>query len=71
MSEQTSIGEWRKEALCRRLGLPTDIFSRGRCTNRSQQCKRAGVARSVASVSRTSSDMRLAGQRRLQGFLEA
>ena len=29
MSEQTSIGEWREEALCRRLGLPTDIFFRG------------------------------------------
>lgn len=29
MSEQTSIGEWREEALCRRLGLPTDIFFEG------------------------------------------
>lgn len=29
MSEQTSIGEWREDALCRRLGLPTDIFFEG------------------------------------------
>lgn len=29
MSEQTSIGGWREEALCRRLGLPTDIFFEG------------------------------------------
>ncbi len=29
MSEQTSVGEWREDALCRRLGLPTDIFFEG------------------------------------------
>ena len=29
MSEQTSIGEWMEDALCRRLGLPTDIFFEG------------------------------------------
>ncbi len=29
MSEQKSTGEWRENALCRRLGLPTDIFFRG------------------------------------------
>lgn len=29
MTDQTSVGEWREEALCMRLGLPTDIFFRG------------------------------------------
>ena len=29
MSEQKSIGEWMEDALCRRLGLPTDIFFEG------------------------------------------
>ena len=29
MSEQTSTGEWMEDALCRRLGLPTDIFFEG------------------------------------------
>lgn len=29
MSEQKSVGEWMEDALCRRLGLPTDIFFRG------------------------------------------
>lgn len=29
MSEQKSIDEWMEDALCRRLGLPTDIFFRG------------------------------------------
>lgn len=29
MSEQTSTGEWREDALCMRLGLPTDIFFEG------------------------------------------
>lgn len=29
MSEQTSVGEWMEDALCRRLGLPTDIFFEG------------------------------------------
>lgn len=29
MSEQKSTGEWRENALCRRLGLPTDIFFEG------------------------------------------
>ena len=29
MSEQKSAGEWMEDALCRRLGLPTDIFFRG------------------------------------------
>lgn len=29
MSDQTSVGEWREDALCMRLGLPTDIFFRG------------------------------------------
>lgn len=29
MSEQRSIGEWMEDALCRRLGLPTDIFFEG------------------------------------------
>lgn len=32
MSEQKSIGEWMEEALCRRLGLPTDIFFEGAST---------------------------------------
>lgn len=29
MSEQKSVGEWMEDALCRRLGLPTDIFFEG------------------------------------------
>lgn len=29
MSEQKSIDEWMEDALCRRLGLPTDIFFDG------------------------------------------
>nr|DAQ35704.1 MAG TPA: hypothetical protein [Caudoviricetes sp.] len=29
MSEQTSTGEWMEDALCMRLGIPTDIFFRG------------------------------------------
>lgn len=29
MSEQKSIDEWMEDALCRRLGLPTDIFFEG------------------------------------------
>lgn len=29
MTDQTSVGEWREEALCMRLGLPTDIFFEG------------------------------------------
>ena len=29
MSEQKSTGEWMEDALCRRLGLPTDIFFEG------------------------------------------
>ena len=29
MSEQTSIGEWMEDALCMRLGIPTDIFFEG------------------------------------------
>lgn len=29
MSEQKSIGEWREEALCMRLGVPTEIFFDG------------------------------------------
>lgn len=29
MSEQKGIGEWMEDALCRRLGLPTDIFFEG------------------------------------------
>ena len=70
MSEQKSVGEWMEDALCMRLGIPTDIFSRGRHMTQPQQSKRAGIARSAASVSSTSSAMRCAGQRRLRGFLE-
>ena len=29
MSEQTSTGEWMEDALCMRLGIPTDIFFEG------------------------------------------
>lgn len=29
MSEQKTIGEWREEALCMRLGVPTEIFFDG------------------------------------------
>jgi hypothetical protein len=29
MSEKKSIGEWMEDALCRRLGIPTDIFFEG------------------------------------------
>lgn len=29
MSEQKSIDEWMEDALCRRVGLPTDIFFEG------------------------------------------
>ena len=29
MSEQKAIGEWREEALCMRLGVPTEIFFDG------------------------------------------
>lgn len=70
MSEQTSTGEWMEDALCMRLGIPTDFFLRGRHMTQSQQSKRAGIARSAASASSTSSAMRCAVLRRLRGFLE-
>lgn len=71
MSEQKSIDEWMEDALCRRLGLPTDIFSRDRCTTPSRPSKHAGTVRSAASVLNISSGMRREVQRRLQGFSDA
>lgn len=71
MSEQKSTGEWREDALCMRLGLSTDIFSRGRCMTQSPPSRRAGTARSAASVSRISLGMRRAALRRLREFSDA
>lgn len=71
MSEQKSVGEWMEDALCRRLGLPTDIFSRGRRMTPSPPSRRAGIARSAASVSSISFVTRHAALRRLREFSDA